>query len=463
MEEFDPEIEDLMRRYFSAVNQNSVEYFDEEDYVAIIEYFIDHQMMKYAQNALKEAESVYPNHELILDKKAELLLNKKDIKKAIEVLLSIQDPEDTMTFGMLGECYLQMKQTKKADEAFNKMIEHCYPEELHDMMIDAANMLNQYGEYGLALDYSERGLAIFPDDMGLLNEKAFALSRLGRIGEAKIIYNSLIDKDPYLIEPWHAMASIYCEEDNFSEAVKCYDYILAIKEDVHAAKMKGACLMQQGETERAIEPLLLSLKLDPKDYFIKLTLAQAYTLNDELDKARPLFKDIVDNYPIYPTAFRGYATCLLDLDGDTDKALKVLRQAAKLFPNDVETLFLLSHIEIETNILQGDEKKFKVCIKRLQKCLAEYPDHPLYNNAIALAYLMSNQFEKAYRHFMVALNNGYNLDNIYIYLATAAWMMDDKELFEKHYLESKSRYANTDEIVEKLIPGGLEYLQSKNK
>lgn len=459
----DPEIEDLVKRFFSAANKKSVEYFDADDYVDIIEYFIDRKMIKFAKQALNEAIGLYPEDEIVLDKKAELLLIDNKTKDALLVLQAIDNPKMSMTFGMLGECYIKSGQMKNAVQAFNSLIDTSVPDDLLNTFIDVTQLFNENEMYGGAVEFADRGLEMFPNDIELSKEKALALTALGKSEKAIELYNKLIDQDPYNIEAWYTLANIYLSSDNRQEAVRCFDYILAIDNNPQVAYLKGQCLMHLERLDEAIEAMLLSLKWDDSNYYVKHDLANAYTQNDQMEKAVPIFKDIIDNFPVIPEAFIGYATCLFETTGKIEEALDVLNQAESIFPDNPGVLFFLAHYEIqEADVIENPEVILRN-IERLKVCLESSPDNPMFNNAIGLAYFMLRQFNKAYKHFTIAARNGIDVNNIYIYISASAWLMGNKTLFAQYYREAKSRYSNTDSILSALCPEALDYINTLPK
>ena len=459
IDDIDPELEDLVRRFFSSINHHSNEYFDVDDYIDIIEYFIDQEIIKYAHLALREALLAFPDEETILDKQAELLMLDGKPKDALLVLNSIVLPQNSMTFGLRGECYTRTAQVDNARAAFNTLIEMCNPDDILTTFTDITQLMNECEMYSLTLEFADKALALFPNDIDITKEKGYALHQLGKGEEAITLFNRIIDLDPYNTMAWTCLSQIYYDSDNLTEAIRCFDFILAINFDADVAIQKSLCLLRLEQYDEGIECLKGCIENDPNNYSLKSLLASTYSQNDQFDKALPVYKDIIDHYPMSPNAFIGYANALYDVNGDYEGALDTLLQAETIFPKSPELQFYLANFELKYTPNEPSQEVLQSNIERLKICLESAPSHPHFNHLIGMAYLMTNQFNLAYTHFITALSSEEDIDGIYVFLAVSAWKIGNKEQFKKYYSEALSRYSNTNNILFSICPDAKKYVK----
>lgn len=462
MDNFDDNIQLLIKEYFEYSQKNIPHFFDPDDYVDIIEYFIDNDMMPHARQAIAHAEKKYPDQEIILDKKAEILFAEpQGYPKALKVLLSIPDPQESMTFGMIAECYVHLKKIDLAIQYFDTLLLKTDNDLLHDTIIDIANILTDNEYYQQSLKYTEMGINLFPDDSTFLLLKSAALADSGNIDEALSICNSLIDRDPYLHEVWSLMATIYMNTDHLTDAIRCFDYLLAITpDDTDALRLKGFCHYRLDDYSSAITTLEKYCTSVTDDYQTLLTLAFCH-MHDNPSRAKQLFLTIIDNYPIYPEAFTGYAEYLY-YDQSPKEALEVINRASLLFPNDTIIRYFKAKYTLDITP-STDINTILQCIDKLNACIDDQPKHATFHYTIATAYIKINQIAQAYKHFTIAYSNGYTQDNIFVYLSIAAWILTDNDMFVKYYHEAISHYSNAHTLIANIIPDAITYLDSLEK
>lgn len=464
-DDFNSEINSLIKEFFEHVNEGKKHYFSADDLVMLIEYFIDNNLTEYSHKALELALSLYPDNEPVISKKAEMLLLNNKPKKAMEALSEIEHLQEASTFGMLGECSLRLNQTKKAVMYFDRHIELCDAEELLSAYASVANIFNEHDRFGIALDYANRGLEIFKDNNSeLLIEKAYASAHSGRYDEAKDLYNLLLDNDPYDVDVWNNLAATYDRTGNQTEALRCFEYIAAIQPNNETERQKALCHIRLGNLQTATDILKRLCNLRPEDYDTKLLLAQTYSANDQPDEAMPIYRELTEAYPLFPEAFTGYARCLYQLTDNCKEAIRILKSADRLFPDNAGIMYDLARLEIGMVRSNYSRRMYLSGMKRLKRCTEIEPDNPEFHNLLALGYIQDDKFEEALHHFTAALECSetvQDLPNIYLNLTLTSWCTGNMDLFEKYYTEARRRYSNTDELLSQILPEAAKYIKKR--
>lgn len=235
--------------------------------------------------------------------------------------------------------------------------------------------LARLGQYRDALQHYEKALEAFPEDKALLNNLAYVLSYLGDRDKALDIYQrarALAPDDPTLL------------------------------------KNMGILYRAVGRHEEAAECLAASVKLDPQNIDTHFNLAMELRRLDREAEADHHFQSCVAIYRTNvlrlshdPVTMTTVGKGLLRLNNVTD-ALHVLEGAAKLNPNNAQTLAALAEAK---ELLQQKEVAFAL----YQKSLSIDPSNVFARQRVASLYAAMDKNEQAAREYRRILQ--YTPDN----------------------------------------------------
>lgn len=465
IEEFEPDLQELIKKFILSISNHESTYFDTEEIENIIFCFIDMDNMAMARKALEYAYLMYPNEERWKCHEAEILVCEDHYKKALNILNTLSEDFDANIPGMKGECYARLRRYKSAKESFDRYLTVCHPDELENAFLDIIIIFNEEKQAKIAMNYIENALTLFPDNYEIRMEKALSLEALEKYDEAIAEYNRLIDANPYECKAWGMLGSLYFILDRYGEAEKCYDYVLAINPDDYEAKtQKAHCRYKSGDYVNAITFYKEALTKYPDDILLKLYLAESYNNLDVWSEALPLYKQVTAVLPyMFAEAWIGMAGCVINMDNDFEGAVKILTKGMKNIPDDLTIKFHLAHAEMDLYNATNNEKEIKRALKHIKECLQEVPTHPLFHYEAAHIYLQISKFEEAVHHFELALESDIDFPNIYIFLAVACYGMDDTIKFKKYYAEAKKRYSNTEEMLLSIFPKAKELIKTIGK
>ena len=456
--QFDPEIQALLQRFENTIEQGAIQYYDTDDLETIIDCYIAIDQLDKARIALNYAYIIHPNSTEIQCKEGKLLLMEGNYESAIKTLETIQvtDPD---YIAILAECHLRTYNFTKSKELFSQYLTICNPNELALIFVDIASLYNSHNQPELALEFIENGIALFPDDINILTEKAYALEQLNQLNQASELFTKILDTNPYQPEIWGMLGSVLSRQNQFNEAIRAYDYTLAINPNDLSAKLQRAhCLFDLGKFEEAISPYEDYLSINPTDEKVITLLAETYEHLDQWEKAKKLYLNAlsINKYLIEP--WIGLATCFHSLD-DINEAYKTLKQADKLFPKNPTIVYPMWQIEEEIASKNFDDKMMKKALNHALFCLNTNPDDLMLNYEIGNMYLHFSNFKKALVHYENIYDQNPFLEKLTLAMAISYYALNITDKAQQFLDIARQTIANADEIFYSLFPDAKTFIK----
>lgn len=130
--------------------------------------------------------------------------------------------------------------------------------------------------FDLALDHAERALALAPRDVDALTAKAVILSRMNRSREALSVFDAALRIAPSSAQLHFQKACALTDLNELPRAQREFERTLQLQPaHVEALSRLANLAAQRGDTGAARDYSMRSLKLDPQQLAVRLTLAQA--------------------------------------------------------------------------------------------------------------------------------------------------------------------------------------------
>ena len=219
--------------------------------------------------------------------------------------------------------------------------------EIKEQFLDAysflrAGMANERtGNYSAAVKAYDRGLAVEPKNVELLNAKGFALFQQGKSEEAVVSLQKAIDLDPRHWKSHNNMALASLDLGDLEVAEAHYRESLAIEPQPAIYNDLGFVLARQGLPHEATEMYRKSLALKPGSATVHYNLAASLAGSGELSEAEAHFRLSIE---IEPTsrAYTALGLILSQQPGRLDEGVASLRKAVELDPNNEEARLLLA-------------------------------------------------------------------------------------------------------------------------
>ena len=449
--QFEPEIQQLLQRFESTLQQGVVQYYDTDELETIIDCYIASEQLDKARIALDYAYRVHPTSNEIRCKEGKLLLMEGAYENAIKTLEPIQNT-DPDYIAILAECYLRIYKFNKSKELFSQYLTLCDTNELSAICADIASLYNTHNQPELALEFIESGIALFPDDITLITEKAIALEQSEQLDEAAKLFNIALDNNPYQPELWCMLGSILFRQNNFTEAIRAYDYALAIEpNDTLTRLQRGHCLFNLGLFNEAIEPYEEYLAENPDDAVVITFLAETYENIDNIQRAKELYLQALAIYDEIPEAWIGLASCQHDIDGLV-AAYETIKQADEKFPENQHIIYCMSRIEADLAAANFDDFLLNQSLQHLLFCLENDPENETLNFETANILLQFGDYENAIKLYEIAYDKNPFIEKITLFMSMNYFALGNTEQAKKFLDIARETISNADEIFLSLFP-----------
>ncbi len=170
---------------------------------------------------------------------------------------------------------------------------------------------------------------------------------------------------------------------------------------------EGKMLLYKGDIRQGIKILEEANRMDNKNLFIKLMLAKGYSWNNEWDKAKSVYGEVVSSSStddqIYWDAKFGIAQ-ITSWEKRYSEAINLYREILTSDKNISKDLRL--DISLAIGDIYSWEMKYDAAIEQFNNLLSENPGNLLILNRLAKIYLWKGEYEKSreYTNKVLSIN-----------------------------------------------------------
>jgi cytochrome c-type biogenesis protein CcmH/NrfG len=214
-------------------------------------------------------------------------------------------------YNLMGWCYHRLKKPKEATEAFEHAISLTPADESN--YLDLIKVLEAHYFLRVALDAANRGVALFPKSVAMLNLKGSIESRMFHFNDAVMSYKQAIQLQDTNVESWLGLARAQISAESITEATSTLK--MAFERFPNEARLK------------VIYARMLLTHADAGDRAANR-------------RAEQMLGQAINNDPNNSEAFFELGKIELS-DGRLTQACQHLERAAKLSPESSEPHFVL--------------------------------------------------------------------------------------------------------------------------
>ena len=259
----DDELQELLESYEKTVSTGKFAYFDADDMLDIINWYMEEERDADAQHAIQFAKHLHPDNEEITLAEARLLIYQGNYDDASKIISNL-DFKDLPDANLLACDVLLHKAATCDDETLRAGIitvaEKGYERTVRQADNDPAfysSIISQHSREGLFEEgktWIDRALKLYPDNPAILDASALFLAIHGCGCEAIDLANRLIDNDPYNARSWGIMGDILHDFGDYTQALEAYDYVKALRPDERLSEQNmGDCHFALGHYAEALQ------------------------------------------------------------------------------------------------------------------------------------------------------------------------------------------------------------------
>lgn len=352
---------ELAKKFEEMIENNDEFYFDTEEYIEIIIYYLELGDYSYAEMAVNHALNIHPNSLEIKTKQLEVFLELERYTKAKELIDELHQSslEDTDFLVCCAKYYSNLGNPKKSIEYCQKALELEEEENfLHNFIADEyVNLDDPFN----ALKHYTSALEHDPYDDYSLENVMVCYSKLNRSQEALDFLNQYLDKFSFSETAWYEYGQFHFNKKNYEEAIKGFDYLLAINSQaVGVYANKAACYEAMGEWDKAIAVYEEMLDLEYTKAFTFYKIGLCFKEAKKLVPALTSFQKSLREDPQFYLAMMEQSLIYEEL-GNPKEALYFAQEAANLNEGNVEYQKRLAFLYITC----GDYEESLTCLKKL--------------------------------------------------------------------------------------------------
>lgn len=397
------------------MENNDEFYFDTEELEDIIVYYLELGDFNYADTAVNYGLRLHPNSLGIKIKKLEVLLEWEEYNMAKELIdeLKGSSMENTDFLVCYAKYYSNLGNPRKSIEICKKALELREEENfLHNFIADEYVNL---GDPFNALKHYKKALQEDPTDDYALENCMVCFNDLNRSEEAIAFLNEYLDEFAYSETAWLEYGQFYFNKKNYEEAIKGYDYLLAINSNsVGVYANKAACYEALGKYQNAIDVYKEMLELEYTQAFTYYKIGLCHKALKQPILALNAFQKSLREDPQFYLAMMEQSYLYEEMGGMSE-ALHFAKEATQLNETNLDYQKRLAFLFI-------DSGKFEESLSCLDKLVEAEPSR-FYNwYAYSEVLMLLGEYGEAVEVLIKALKRHdraelyYQLSNCYFNL-----------------------------------------------
>jgi tetratricopeptide (TPR) repeat protein len=285
-------LSELLSRFEQMMQNKQPAFFDADELVELIDYYIMTAQLQYAQKALDIAMNQYPGNTDVSVYFARYLHATEQSDKAIRSLKDLlkEQPDNVEILISLGEILSDAGKQTEAVGYLDTALRFVDDEEKPMVLQQIVDALDEVGQHHKMISYLKKLIDIQPGNSEALSELAYCYNILNREEEGIVLFMKMADNDPFNAYAWFNLGTLYSGLALFEKAIEAFEYVLAIEPRFTSAAIKmGTALAALERIDSAIEVYQSVLQYEKKDASIYCYLGYCYSQNKDHKNAIHMF------------------------------------------------------------------------------------------------------------------------------------------------------------------------------
>lgn len=386
---------EMLEEYENSVKTGMPVFMDADELSEIADYYQMTERYDEADEAISLALSLSPGAISPLTYKIHEALWNGEVEEAKQFLEQIEEKNDPDYVYDKAEIMLAEENMEEADRYLRKELKKVPPEEYQDYVIDVANIYSDYDYPEKAMQWMAR--AKQEDTPEFKELMARTLFGLGKYQDSEKLWGELIDTNPFSKHYWNALASTQYMSENYTASVESSEYAIAIDpEDPDGLISKANALLRLYNYEEALKYFERYCKQIPDDEYALMNEGACLVnlgRNDEaIEKLREALGVAPEDSPYLADIWQELAFVYSE-NGNTEDALQALDRADEYESSDkIRNLVVRGHIMLAGGHQKQAEKFFRQAIVK-----SDTPHDTLLK--IIVSIYDNHYLEAAYRLF----------------------------------------------------------------
>ncbi len=354
------EVFELVNRFEQGIQTGVSYFFDVHEFVALIDFFLDHEAEERAYETLTKASNMYPNSLEIKYKWAEYYHYIEDYERALEFLKDFEliDRSNPELFYLKGEILYELKDLNGAIESFDIAVS-IEPSDNIEILYRISTFFLENEEINLALKYLLSSYKKEQNNLAVLFDLGYCFEWLNELEKSVRYYNEYLDINPFSASAWYNLGIVHTKLGELEKAIECYDFCIAIDPDYASAyHNKGNTLASLDRYNEAVKVFEGLTQLEPENPRIYSLIGECYEKQELYDKALDAYNRSLSIDPEFADGYYGIGI-VLAAKKKYDLSLNFIRRAIALNPEEYDFWLGLGRVYFETNDLDNSIKAYR--------------------------------------------------------------------------------------------------------
>jgi len=425
---YDDEVLNSVSRYEDMRRKHTHYFFDVHEFEDIIDYYLDSENIAEAASAANYAARIYPLASSIKLRMAEILLDKGQPVKALNLLNKLEhlDADEYGIYLLRGAALNMIGKPKEAQRQFEKAISMA-DENKAEVLYNIGMSFERINQHNIALKYFLKVHALEPENYFVYYDLAFCFERLNELDKCIAYYLKYLDEDPFSEHVWYNLGIVYNKKEDNEKAIEAYDFALAINPGYSSAYFNKANTLSLLELYRdAINTYQEFLKTEPESAAAYCYTGECYERLEEYDMAKINYAKSISIDDQFADAWFGMGV-VKSQDGCHEEAVHDILRALALDEDNTEYNFALASAYANMQLYDKAVAIFKKLVKLITSDVYMW-------DCFAQIYGKQGNFADARKIILQALHFNPNAALLYYRLA-AYYLLDDDQLLGMTILE----------------------------
>ena len=373
-EEDDDLTQEAVDRFEDMLKHQRTQYFDAEEFELIIDYYMQHDDLRHARQAVDLAVAQHPDDSVIQIKNARQYLVENNPQKALELLEAAEESHDDPDYYLtLGGCYAALGKPRTAIDTYLKALPYFEEDEKSELYHAIGFSFQELNQFHNAIPYYKKSLETATDldfFSGTMAELADCYVKSGTFDEGIEYLNRRLENDPHEVDSWSALGDIYRLTDRLEPATDMYEYALAIDpthlwSNIHLAYV----YCDLNRFQEAIDSLHEALSHQVDTPMVHAILGDCHHQIKQYIDAKNEYLIALQHDEHLIEAWSGLGYVYSDM-GDSAQAMKCFQKAYSYEPFNDDHLYNLASEYWKIN----EKEKALDCLLEIEKKQPDDPD-----------------------------------------------------------------------------------------
>ncbi len=358
-------MKELLLQFENLKHGRKNSFIEEESFERIINFFEEKEELSKAIEAANIAIEQYPYSSLLLIRKADILLDVRQYREALEILdrATLLGDNDINLYILRTDAYMALDEQENAVEILEEALTKFDGEERLELLFELSDVYDDYEDFEKVFDCLKMILEQDPNNEEALYKICFWTDFTGRNEESIRLHQVIIDNFPYNELAWFNLAAAYQGLKLYEKAIDAYQYAIAIEEKFdYAYRNMGDAYIRIRKYKKAIEALEKVTELSKPEVVIYEAIGHCYDRLKNYAQSRFYYRKAShlnqeDSKIFYKIA------CTYYNESQWESCIKQLEHAIKIHRPQPEYNLLMGECKMELGLYKEAVKYFSDAVR----------------------------------------------------------------------------------------------------